>query len=103
MAEYGFDVANMTAYADESLTLEVNMAEIPNDTLREIMGGEPIVRCRDCAHRPVDPNGVGHGFTLQFPDERCPCRCDDGWYSWRPPDDWFCANGELKGVKHGED
>lgn len=59
----------------------------------------PVVRCRDCKHRPTDNRGVDDDYTafaIQFPDERCPCQCEDGWYNWYPPDDWFCANGEQK-------
>ena len=57
-----------------------------------------VVRCRECIHRPKRLEGYedGDGFGLEFPDERCPCHCEDGWYSWMPPDDWFCANGERK-------
>jgi len=54
-----------------------------------------IVRCKDCKHRPIKP--CENGFDLEFPDEKCPCQCDDGWCSWYPPDDWFCAGGEKKG------
>lgn len=52
-----------------------------------------IVRCKDCKHRPIMPDDHTDGFDLKFPDAKCPCQCDDGWYSWYPQDDWFCANG----------
>ena len=55
-----------------------------------------IVLCKDCKHRPTKPDDYENGFDLEFPDGKCPCQCDDGWYSWYPPDDWFCANGETK-------
>lgn len=55
-----------------------------------------VVRCKDCKHRPIKPNDYENGFDLEFPDGKCPCQCDDGWYSWYPPDDWFCANGKHK-------
>lgn len=55
-----------------------------------------VVRCKDCKHRPIKPNDYENGFDLEFPDGKCPCQCDDGWYSWYPPDDWFCADGERK-------
>ena len=59
----------------------------------------PIVRCKDCAYRPIDTGGHNYGQDLSFPDDyKCPCRCEDSWYSWMPPDDWFCANGK-KGEK----
>lgn len=50
-----------------------------------------VVRCRDCKHRPTYT-----GFVITFPDECCPCQCDDAWYNWYPGDDWFCANGERR-------
>lgn len=48
-----------------------------------------IIRCKDCVHRPYKVNG-----KLSFPDEVCPCRCDDTEYSMYPPDNFFCKNGE---------
>ena len=55
------------------------------------------VRCKDCKHRPQKPNYDDYdGFDLEFPDRRCPCQCEDGFYSWYPNDDWFCANGEAR-------
>ena len=52
----------------------------------------PVVRCKECKHRPKHdgPN------RLIFPDEICPCQCDDWYYNWMPSDDWFCADGERK-------
>ena len=55
----------------------------------------PVVRCKDCKHRPIDTGGHNYGQDLFFQDDyKCPCRCEDQWYSWMPKDDWFCANGE---------
>ena len=62
----------------------------------------PVVRCRDCKHRPTDNRGTGEdctNFAIEFPDGLCPCQCEeDGWYNWYPPDDWFCANGEHREI-----
>ena len=56
-----------------------------------------VVRCKDCKHRPKRLEEVGgEGFNLEFPDYKCPCQCDDGWYNWMPDDNWFCGNGERK-------
>lgn len=56
------------------------------------------VRCKDCKHRPTKPGKYDDGFDLTFPDEVCPCYCDDDpFYSWYPKDDWFCPKGERKG------
>lgn len=53
-----------------------------------------LVRCKDCKHRPIVIDSEGNGFDYDFPDERCPCQCEDGWYNWMPRDEWYCANGE---------
>lgn len=53
-----------------------------------------VVRCAECRHRgkPISVSGFG----IIWPDSSCPGRCEDPYYSWVPPDDWFCANGERK-------
>ena len=59
-----------------------------------------IVFCKECKHRPVkeDADGVDWGFNIIAPEgsSRCPCLVDDGWYSWMPPDNFFCGYGESK-------
>jgi len=59
-----------------------------------------IVRCKDCKHRPKEPNfkTFENGFDIEFPEgSKCPCKCSgDEYYSWYPEDDWFCADGERK-------
>lgn len=56
---------------------------------------EAVVRCKDCIHRPT---GDAYNHDLEFPnsDYKCPCRCEDNWYSWMPGDNWYCANGERR-------
>ena len=62
----------------------------PKDTNR-------VVLCKDCKHRPTKPATYRNGFDLDFhSDYKCPCQCDDGYYSWYPDDNWYCANGERK-------
>ena len=65
------------------------------DALALLKAQEPVVRCKDCKHRPIldDALEIG-GFGLEFPDYHCPCRCDDGYYSRMPEDDWYCPKGE---------
>ena len=53
----------------------------------------PVIRCEDCKHKP---SGTGSNHDLEFPDDVCPCRCEDCWYSWMPDDNWFCGDGERK-------
>ena len=57
-----------------------------------------VVRCKNRKRFPVDEGDrttIG-GFGLVFPDDECSCKCEDGFYSWMPDDDWFCANGERR-------
>lgn len=70
--------------------------ETDGHTVKCMDAGE-LIRCKDCKHRPrqVEEN-VGNRLNLEFPDYRCPCRCEDGWYNWMPDDDWFCGNAERK-------
>ena len=62
----------------------------PDATKQEAI--RELVRCKDCKHRPTGTNRD----DLEFPDDKCPCQCEDYWYSWKPSDDWFCGNGERK-------
>lgn len=52
-----------------------------------------IIRCKDCKHKP---SGSGANHDISFPDEVCPCRCEDYWYSWMPKDNWFCGSWERR-------
>ena len=69
-----------------------------SESIAEKRGLKELVRCKDCEHRPTKPEKYENGFDLEFPDGKCPCQCDDGWYSWYPSDDWFCANGKRAEV-----
>jgi hypothetical protein len=62
----------------------------------EVGNRQELVRCKNCKHRPIMPKDYTDGFDLIFPDKECPCKCEDGWYSWYPEDNWFCANGDRK-------
>lgn len=66
-----------------------------NDYIWNDNHGE-LIRCKNCKHRPFINGEYENGFSLEFPTNRCPCQCDDGWYNWMPHDDWYCANGERK-------
>lgn len=54
----------------------------------------PVVRCKECKHRPTRPKNARGDFDLMYPDDICPLQCGDPWYNQEPDDDWFCANGE---------
>ena len=60
-----------------------------------------VVRCKDCIYFPSgDDNGENRGFSLEWPhddwpeDNPCPCKCDDGWYSIKPTQEFYCAYGK---------
>ena len=60
----------------------------------ETYSEQELDRCKNCRHRPKREREDATGFALEFPDNQCPCQCDDGWYSWYPPDNWYCPIGE---------
>lgn len=49
----------------------------------------PLVRCKDCVHCPTEGEQ-----DARFPDDVCPCQCEDYYYSWIPQPNWFCPKGE---------
>lgn len=62
-----------------------------------------IIHCKDCKHRPVVEEGYDEeewdsGFCLDFPDNVCPCGCDDHFYNWLPKDDFYCGFAERMEV-----
>lgn len=70
-----------------------NMENVPAADVVE------VVRCKDCKHRPIATRadeGILWGFSVEFPDERCPLQCEDGWYNHYPKDDFYCANAERR-------
>lgn len=79
------------AYSDIE-KIKINLKKVPS---------VEIVRCKDCKHRPYSEDGKRTGFSVKVPEEDedkfiCPWICDDGWYSYIPEDDFYCANGERK-------
>ena len=83
---------------------EVDDADEKRAIITDLVNGIPAVdavtvaRCRNCKHRPTDNRDSDDmtGFAIEFPDGKCPCQCEDGWYNWYPGDDWFCADGERR-------
>ena len=63
----------------------------------------PVVLCKDCIYAPSGTDdGEDQGFALEWPHDEwpennpCPCKCEDGWYSYKPKPNFFCANGKVK-------
>ena len=80
MQEYGFDIGEAHFFADEDMTIEIEMEAIPEETLKKILGGIPIIRCKDCADWQTDwipscgDNGshyCGAMDTITKPDDYC--------------------------------
>lgn len=71
------------AYAEDLLEIHEAQAVASADLVE-------VTRCKFCIHRPTGTDRD----DLEFPDDKCPCKCEDYWYSWKPSDNWFCANGE---------
>lgn len=88
------------AMAEIKVPIQVNL---PDDWVEQIVNrlrSDPetewveIVRCKDCKHRPIEKfDGI---IPPKKDDWKCPCLCDDYFYSWRPKDNFFCANGERR-------
>lgn len=56
-----------------------------------------LVTCKDCKHRPIEKDGdIMPPKEDDWNDWKCPCLCDDYFYSRIPKDNFFCANGERR-------
>ena len=70
-----------------------NIESIPAADVR------PVVTCSECIYAP---SGDGQGFDLKWPHDEwpesnpCPWKCEDGWYSYKPRPNFFCANGKRE-------
>ena len=55
-----------------------------------------IIRCKECIHKPKRVIfSDSEEEYIDFPDWKCPLRCEDSWYNrMSPTNDWFCGNGE---------
>lgn len=70
-----------------------SVVEYVNDFLNNRVS---VVRCKDCKHRPIDV-GAYKPYEAPNGDLICPFICaDDEHYNDMPPDDFFCAYGEVK-------
>ena len=90
-------VVHWEAYDDEhesftrhSGTIAEFLDQMTDEGCPETVDAVQVIRCKDCKHRPTGTNRD----DLEFPDDKCPCKCEDYWYSWKPLDNWFCGNGK---------
>lgn len=88
--------------ANITVPIQVNLPEDWREQIIERLKNDPeaewvkVVRCKDCKHRPKATRA--DGFSLEFPDDKCPCQCVDGWYAWYPDDDFYCGYAERREV-----
>ena len=83
-------------WEEPTYTDPINVLTEVRDRIKKLPSAQPeIIRCKDCKHQPFDSEDM-RGFGVEFPDEMCPCQCDDGWYNWRPDNEWYCANAERR-------
>lgn len=93
------DRADYTLLAIEDVKLVTD--EVVKE-IKKLPSAQPeIIRCKDCKHKPYPSDNYNFdngdcGFEIIFPDYRCPCQCDDGYYNRIPDDDWFCGNAERR-------
>jgi hypothetical protein len=90
------DREEIDAHARESFYIDKETCETKVELLAPYQNMGELVRCKDCKHRPKIDGEYENGFDLEFPTSRCPCQCDDGYYSWMPGDYWYCPNGKRK-------
>jgi hypothetical protein len=84
--EYGIDTHGMKLFSDESFECEIPMDSISKETLAKLIGGVPIIRCKDCKHYYEKEWVVGGGSYTAC------------WYQAianAQPDD-FCSRAERK-------
>lgn len=81
MKDIGYDISDMKIYADDTMTVEVDTSDWTPEQWATILGGVPIVRCKDCKwHKP------------KYPGERPTCLIYLG--DWH--DDDYCSRAERK-------
>lgn len=100
---FNYDFCWCNAFGDhddkwEKYSEDWNNHVCDRETRPEYCPLKEIVRCKDCKHRPelkLYSDRQGNYTAIEFPDgSKCPCQCEDYFYSRYPKDDWFCANGE---------
>ena len=76
MMEYGYDISDLKAFTDESLSVEIPIESVPKDALEKILGGVAIIRCKDCKHWYFDADT---GKACEFTNLGQP---EDGFCNW---------------------
>lgn len=92
MTEYGYDISNMTAWEDAEMTIPVDTSKWTREEWEKIIGGIPIVRCKDCKYYAI------YELKADGTDDKRykPSVCIKGEHAKRRDPDWFCADGERR-------
>lgn len=91
--------ADTIPYCNYDLDNYHSFRAVEDDVIADMptIDAEPVVRCKDCKHRPTTTDGCLYGIEVEFPEEGiCPFNCDDPYYNQMPEDDFFCAKGERR-------
>ena len=83
--EYGYDIENMKFYLNESFECEIPANSISKEDMQKILGGIPIIRCKNCK-RQHDIHDYEYPYHTS----------GDPFIDYDPEDNFFCALGELK-------
>lgn len=96
MAEYGYDIGNMTAWEDAEMTIKINTDGWTREMWEKVIGGIPIIRCKDCKHRYDENECPMYHVSYYDIDE------GDGWHDTGidvddySTDEGFCYKGERE-------
>lgn len=83
--DLGYDISQMKAFEDETLTVEVDTSNWTTEQWAAILGGVPIIRCKDCKHFELDHFENVSGVPLIVGHEICTkwgggCKTDTNGY-----------------------
>ena len=86
MKDIGYDISDMKIYEDDTMTVEIDTSDWTLEQWATILGGVPIVRCKDCKYQEV---------STFFGRKSYGCELAEG-YSHVCLDDDFCSRAERK-------
>jgi len=78
MKDIGYDISEMKLYEDNTMTVEIDTSDWTLEQWAAILGGVPIVRCKDCKNKHIKDNVWTCPFGL-------PAGCD-----------FYCGYGERE-------
>lgn len=67
MKDIGYDISEMKIYEDDTMTVEIDTSNWTLEQWATILGGVPIVRCKDCIHYDK-PHVENNGTRIEYDD-----------------------------------